>query len=150
MVIFQSSQPIGVGFCGQVWQVVGSQLCKGSDQRWGTGPSIPGETRGPSGGPPVTSRDLCCFRTRVMRLDMYTYICIYIYMYIVYIYIYCVYIYIYIYCVYIYIHIYIYIYYIPISYPTLTFWWTVQQLTTIESGDPDGTGASWSQVSSTW
>jgi len=100
MVIFQSSQPIGVGFGGQVWQVVGSQLCKGSDQRWGTGPSIPGETRGPSGGPPVTSRDLCCFRTRVMRLDTYTYICIYI----------CI-LCIYIYCVYIYIHIYIHILY---------------------------------------
>ena len=84
MVIFQSSQPIGVGFGGQVWQVVGSQLCKGSDQRWGTGPSVPGGTGGPSRGALVTSRDLCCFRTRVMRL--YIYIHVYIYILRIYIY----------------------------------------------------------------
>ena len=58
----------------------------------------------------MTSRDLCCFRTRVMRLDMYTYICIYIYVYCVYIYTVYIYIHIYIYTVYIYIYIYIYTY----------------------------------------
>ena len=103
MVIFQSSQPIGVGFGGQVWQVVGSQLCKGSDQRWGTGPSVPGGTGGPSRGALVTSRDLCCFRTRVMRLYIYIYM---------YIYIYTAYIYIWYIMIYVYIYIYIYIYYV--------------------------------------
>ena len=101
MVIFQSSQPIGVGFGGQVWQVVGSQLCKGSDQRWGTGPSVPGGTGGPSRGALVTSRDLCCFRTGVMRLYIYMYIyiyCVYIYIYTDILWYMCTYIYIYILC----------------------------------------------------